>query len=147
MTHEELVVEQTAYSKPRLMEIPGQEREGGSVHFWENLTLFPAGIQRCFWITGVESGEIRGNHAHWKEAQVLVALAGRLSVQVEGIDGNTLHFELNQPGIGLFVPPLNWVEVTFYPGSVLLGLSDRPFSEQDYIRDKKYFGSLQKRNS
>jgi hypothetical protein len=147
MTSEENQVYQVAHAIPVLIEIPGQIRENGAVHFWENFTLFPAGIQRCFWISGVGEGEIRGNHAHWKETQVIIALAGKLSVQVEGIQGDCGQFELHSPGVGLLVPPLNWVEVTFCTGSVLLGLSDRAFSEQDYIRDKKYFGSLQKRNS
>jgi hypothetical protein len=34
------------------------------------------------------------------------------------------------------------VEVVCSKGAVLLGLSDREFAEEDYIRDKSYFESL-----
>ncbi|RIW13667.1 WxcM-like domain-containing protein [Algoriphagus lacus] len=135
----------TAYSAPILIDIPGQVRANGAVHFWENTSLFPNGVLRCFWITEVKEGETRGNHAHWKESQVIVALAGKLVVNVEGIDGGSTQFELIDPGKGILVPPLNWVEVKFSIDAVLLGLSDRAFSEEDYIRDKDYFGNLQKR--
>lgn len=129
------------YQKPRLIEIPGQSNSSGSVHFWENATLFPQGIQRCFWISGVKEGESRGNHAHWQESQVLIAVAGTLAVNVWGKDGQTLSFNLTQSGIGLFVPPLNWLEIHFSADAVLLGLGDLPYSEEDFIRDKNYFGS------
>lgn len=134
------------YAAPYRIGIPGQESEKGSVHFWENQYLFPNGIQRCFWISGVKKGEVRGNHAHWKEAQVLVALSGTLLITINGIDGSESLFELSDPGSGIFVPPLNWVEVRFSSEAVLLGLSDSAFSEADYIRDKDNFGNLQKSN-
>ena len=142
----DFLINKTDYSAPILIEIPGQVKANGAVHFWENASLFPHGVQRCFWITGVKEGETRGNHAHWKESQVIVALAGRLVVRIEGMDGRTTQFELHEPGKGILVPPLNWVEVRFSPDAVLLGLSDRAFSEEDYIRDKDYFGNLQKGN-
>ena len=146
MTSFDFVSKGLEYSSPFLIEIPGQVRDNGAVHFWENASLFPNGVQRCFWISAVKEGETRGNHAHWKESQVIVSLAGKLSIKVEGIDGSCNLFELNEPGKGVFVPPLNWVEVSFSPNAVLLGLSDRAFSEEDYIRDKNYFGNLQKGN-
>lgn len=131
------------YHPPQLVEIPGKSNENGSVHFWENAKLFPQGILRCFWISGVKEGESRGNHAHWQESQVLVALTGKLHVKVTGIKGNESVFMLEEPSKGLLVPPLNWVEIHFSAAAVLLGLGNHIFSENDYIRDKNYFGSLQ----
>jgi hypothetical protein len=131
------------YHPPQLIEIPGNSTENGSVHFWENVRLFPQGILRCFWISGVKESESRGNHAHWQESQVLVALAGKLHVKVTGTAGTESVFVLEEPCKGLLVPPLNWVEIHFSVDAVLLGLGDRVFSENDYIRDKKYFGSIQ----
>lgn len=127
---------------PFLLELPGEKNESGSLNFWENLTLFPDGIQRCFWITIVNGESNRGNHAHWKESQVLVALSGRAVVTVESVAGEIIVFTLKSPGLGLFVPPLHWVSVSLSTDSVLLGMSDSEFSNEDYIRDKKYFESL-----
>lgn len=138
----ELNKRELSYQVPREIQIPGHGNAGGSVHFWENDQLFPKGVSRCFWISGVKEGETRGNHAHWHESQVLVAIAGKLEINVSGIDGNTKTFILTTPGVGLFVPPLNWVEIRFSADAVLLGLGDHVFSEADYIRDKNYFGTL-----
>jgi len=134
------------YQTPRYIEIPGNINGSGSVHFWENSLLFPNGILRCFWISRVKEGESRGNHAHWEESQVIVAVSGGLEISVDGVDGSNAVFTLEGPGLGLFVPPLNWVSIRFSSDAVLLGLADRAFSEQDFIRDKDYFGSLQKGN-
>lgn len=143
MSSEELNKKSLEYHPPQLIDIPGKINESGSVHFWENARLFPQGVLRCFWISSVKDGESRGNHAHWKESQILVALAGKLHVKVTGVKSNESVFILEEPGKGLLVPPLNWVEIHFSEDAVLLGLGDRAFSEEDYIRDKNYFGNLQ----
>lgn len=131
---------------PFLIRLPGESTPTGELHFWENEKLFPQGIKRCFWISGVKKGETRGNHAHWKESQVLVAISGSVVIEVENIKGNKWKFHLSGPENGLFVAPLHWVVVHFSPDTVLLGLSDLAFSEEDYIRDRSYFGSLQAKN-
>lgn len=143
MSSEALNKIKLSYQAPRLIEIPGHINESGSVHFWENMELFPQGVLRCFWISGVREGESRGNHAHREESQVIVAVAGKIEIKVDGFGGNVFHFELGKPNVGLFVPPLNWISIQFSSGSVLLGLGDRVFSENDYIRDRDYFGTLQ----
>jgi hypothetical protein len=132
---------------PYLLKLPGEKTKSGSLNFWENMTLFPQGIQRCFWITKVDEETSRGNHAHWQESQVLVALSGDATVTVESAVGEIFSFTLNSPALGLFVPPLHWVSVSFSAETVFLGMSDLEFSEEDYIRDKKYFESLKERYS
>lgn len=132
-----------ALAYPYRIEIPGVISSSGAVHFWDNQELFPKGILRCFWITGVGEGNIRGNHAHLKESQVLVPLSGLVHLEILSLDGKIHCFDLNDPSEGVFIPPLNWTQVTFMKNSVLLGLSDREFSEEDYIRNKSDFERLQ----
>lgn len=142
MSSEGLKKEGLNYQAPRLIDIPGHINQSGSVHFMENVQLFPQGVLRCFWISGVKQGESRGNHAHWRESQVLIAIAGKLQIKVRGLDGSEWTFMLEEPSKGLFVPILNWIEIYFSSDAVLLGLGDHYFSEQDYIRDKNYFENL-----
>jgi hypothetical protein len=131
---------------PFLVPLPGESRASGDLHFWENSDLFPDGIQRCFWITNVAADETRGNHAHWKESQVLVAMSGKLEVEILSTSGIQFSFSLSSPSEGVFIPPLHWVVVRFGPQAVLLVMSDKQFSEEDYIRDKDYFEKLKKGN-
>jgi hypothetical protein len=127
---------------PERLTIPGVPAPNGWVHFWEDKSLFPVGIQRCFWISGVKDGDTRGYHAHWEEGQVLVAVTGSVTVQVLSVDGTQRNFNLENPSQAVYIPPLNWVEVVCSSGAVVLGLSDREFSEIDYIRDKTHFEKL-----
>ncbi|SFU17853.1 WxcM-like, C-terminal [Algoriphagus locisalis] len=131
---------------PYLFTLPGNSSETGSLTFWENLELFPEGIQRCFWISGVKEGETRGNHAHWEESQVVVAVAGKVLLEIQSVQGETFKFTLDSPNQAVFIPPLNWLIARFSTNSVLLGMSDQAFSEDDYIRDLEYFGKLQEGN-
>lgn len=132
-----------AIAYPYRVKIPGVASSSGAVHFWDNKELFPNGILRCFWITGVGENQSRGNHAHLKESQVLVAVTGTALLEVLSLDGRIHSFEMDDPSEGVFVPPFNWTQVTFTEHSVLLGLADREFSEEDYIRDKSDFEQLQ----
>jgi dTDP-4-dehydrorhamnose 3,5-epimerase len=111
-----------------LVSLSGEVNELGVLHFWEDSELFPNGIQRCFWITQIAAGETRGNHAHWKEFQVLVALAGKVQIEVLSAAGDSYLFDLNSAVMGLLVPPLHWVVVRIGSDSVLLGMSDQQFS-------------------
>jgi hypothetical protein len=135
----------TILQSPYLIDLPGEKSESGNLNFWEDFTLFPKGIQRCFWITKVDEQTSRGNHAHWKESQILVALNGAAKIAVESAAGKLYSFTLDSPAKGLLVPPLHWVSVGFSATTVLLGMSDLEFSEEDYIRDKKYFETLKDR--
>lgn len=131
---------------PYAFTLPGNSSETGRLSYWENLELFPEGIRRCFWISGVLEGETRGNHAHWQESQVIVAVAGKVFLEIQSAQGELFNFELDSPEQAVFIPPLNWLVARFTTNAVLLGMSDRAFSEDDYIRNLDYFGKLQEGN-
>lgn len=133
-------------NRPYIIDLPGHSSESGELSFWDNAELFPSGIQRCFWISKVKKGETRGDHAHYRESQVIVSLVGVLSVKATTLEGEDLYFTLDSSSKGLYVPPLNWISITFSEDSILLGLCDQAFSEEDYIRDKKDFDNYNKRN-
>lgn len=138
-------METTIAHSPYQFTLPGNSNASGSLTFWENSAQFPDGIQRCFWISRVKNGETRGNHAHWQEAQVIVAMAGTIELELTNVQGEIFHFQLSSPAQGVFIPPLTWLVARFSPGAVLMGMSDRAFSEDDYIRDQDHFAELQKR--
>lgn len=131
---------------PYMFTLPGNSNEKGNLHFWENLEIFPDGIQRCFWISDVQEGETRGNHAHKQESQVIVAVSGKIQLEIHSAQGGTFNFKLNSPEQAIFIPPFNWLVARLESNAVLLGMSDRAFSEDDYIRDLDCFGKLQERN-
>lgn len=107
----------------------------------ESSEHIPFPIARVYFLHDVPAGSTRGGHAHRKLEQLLVAAAG--SVEVVIYDGvTTRNITLNEPSMGLYIPPMHWRELQhFTSGAVLLVLASAPFEETDYIRDLEQFRS------
>ncbi|WP_297335127.1 FdtA/QdtA family cupin domain-containing protein [Algoriphagus sp.] len=121
--------------KVRFIDFPTATDTTGVLHFLERKDLLPGGIKRAFWISQVNEEAKRGNHAHRRECQVLVAVSGVVKVSTQQPGQKAVQFKLDGPQVGLFIPAMTWVETQFSPGSILLGFSNHEFSESDYIRD------------
>lgn len=105
----------------------------------------PFEIKRAYWIHSITPGATRGGHAHKKQKQLIVAVAGSFSVTLD--DGNTKEsFLLNDPAVGLYVEAGIWNTLdSFSSDAVCMVLASDTFSEEDYIRDYQEFLDL--RNS
>jgi hypothetical protein len=132
-------------SKPELIFLEPNGNESGQLHFVEEPTKIPFPIKRLFWLNKIAPGAKRGIHAHREESQVLVCLTGKVSALLEVLSGEKFLFELNSPSKALLIPPMVWTEFTFDKDSVLLGISDRQYSEGDYIRERAEFEVFQKK--
>lgn len=95
--------------------------------------------RRFFTVFGVPSKEVRGEHAHRTCQQLLVCVAGSVSVVVD--DGlRRQQFELDEPATALYVPALIWgVQYRYSHDAVLMVLASHEYSSQDYIRDYEEF--------
>ncbi|WP_458760232.1 sugar 3,4-ketoisomerase [Afipia sp. TerB] len=98
----------------------------------------PFDIVRVFFVSAVE-GAKRGMHAHKRCSQFMICTSGEIEVICD--DGEaTRSFALDRPNLGLLVPPGIWAtEIYRAPGSVLTVACDRPYEEDDYIRDHGAF--------
>lgn len=130
------------FSKPKIIPLKGVCSDSGVLHFLEESIEESFAIARSFWITDVPNGSKRGIHAHKEETQILIAIQGSLNVSLEKSSGEVFFFSLNSPNQALILPPKYWSEVTFTKKAILLGLSNREFSESDYIRNKEEFYGL-----
>ncbi|UCS95826.1 FdtA/QdtA family cupin domain-containing protein [Echinicola marina] len=128
--------------KPYVFSLGAVKRDSGNLCFW-NQEIFPFEVARSFWITGVPAGEKRGVHAHYADEQITICLQGKVTVELEDIAKNEYHFILDDPAEALYLPALVWSSFTFEANSVLLVLSNKAFSEADYIRNKVDFEKLQ----
>jgi len=133
--------------KPDIILLDGQKSSLGLLTFINKPEDFPIQIKRTFWITGVPEGSARGFHAHFEETQVLVCLQGMLKIFFEDLEGEKFQFELKEPNQALVLPVMVWSEVTFFDNAILLVLSNKYFSEKDYIRKKQDFERLQQEYS
>jgi hypothetical protein len=99
----------------------------------------PFNVKRIFYLYDVPSAESRGAHAHKECHQVLIAASGAFEVLVD--DGTSKRlFQLNQPNVGLHIPPGIWAsEINFSGGAICLVLASEAYDEKDYIRDYKTY--------
>ncbi|MFT4193645.1 WxcM-like domain-containing protein [Ottowia sp.] len=102
-------------------------------------------VRRSFLVYNVPNAELRGEHAHRRCAQFLVAVKG--SVRVVADDGaQREEFSLDRPNLGLYLPPMTWgIQYRYAEGAVLLVLASDPYDPGDYIRDYAEFVALVRR--
>lgn len=118
-----------------LIYFPKLGDRAGKITPINNFTEVPFEVKRVFYLYDVPSAESRGAHAHKKCHQVLIAASGAFEVLVD--DGISKRlFQLNQPNIGLHIPPGIWAsEINFSSGSICLVLASELYEESDYIRN------------
>lgn len=102
----------------------------------------PFAVRRIFYIYEAPEGAVRGGHSHYRDEQLLVAVAGKVRVRVS--DGRRRRtFILSSPSEGLYVPPGLWVDVDgFSAESVLLVLCSTDYSATDYVRSWRRYVAL-----
>lgn len=118
-------------------QVRGDER--GQLVAIEGGADVPFEIKRIFFIYGTTVGLPRGNHAHYKTLQYLIAVSGSCKVTLDtGFEKNT--YTLDSRNVGLLQQELVWgVMHDFSEDCVLLVLASDHYDESDYIRDYSVF--------
>ena len=135
-------------ANPHLINFPKLgDPEIGYISVTEQQQLVPFEVKRIFWTYYTPESIVRGRHAHHTTEQVLVAAAGRITITTELADGTTEIFRLEDPHVGLYVPPHAWHTMQYSHSAVQLVLASAPYQETDYIREyedfKRIWGSKQ----
>jgi acetyltransferase-like isoleucine patch superfamily enzyme len=114
----------------------------GRLAVLEQGTGLPFVPKRVFMVFDVPSRDVRGEHAHHKCEQFLVAAHGGVSVVVD--DGATREeVRLDSPTLGLYLAPMVWgVQYKFDADAVLMVAASEPYDASDYIRDYAEFRRL-----
>lgn len=99
----------------------------------------PFPVSRYFLVYGVPSTEIRGQHAHFRCHQFLVATKG--SVHVTADDGGRKEeFVLDRANKGIYLPPMIWgTQFNFSSDAVLLVFASDYYDDEDYVKSYEEF--------
>lgn len=111
----------------------------GYISIVENKEQIPFEIQRVYWTYFTPNHIERGNHAHKKLQQLIVAVSGIIDFTLIDAKGYKTNFTLNNPDTGLYIPNGYWREIRFSHNAVLLCLASEKYDENDYIREFKDF--------
>lgn len=99
----------------------------------------PFPVRRFFTVFDVPGKEVRGEHAHRKCHQFLIAARGSISVVVDDGDRRE-EIRLDSPQRGLYVPPMVWAaQYRYSPDAILLVFASDLYDADDYIRDYDEF--------
>jgi len=110
----------------------------GSLFPWQLGKFIP---KRMFFIKNVPAGMVRGEHAHKETDQMLFCISG--NIEIAFFDGeNETSFFLKE-GNCVFEKRMTWTSMKFIEeNSILLVLSTKEYSADDYIRSKNDYLNL-----
>ena len=127
-----------------IFELPSFDTKNGILMMAQNLTsnakgALPFDIQRVLVMKGMSLGDIRGGHTHHKTRQILFAVSGSCTVDMDnGHEKWSVTLDTFHKGIVL--EPYVWhVMRGFTVNTILLVLADSQYDESDYIRDYEEF--------
>jgi len=130
----------TVWETPALVDVPAFRDEFGSLGVVEKDSPFPFPIRRVYFLYDVPSRSVRGSHAHKVLNQLIVAVSGSFTVNLDDGRGGVTSFDLSSPDKGLTVPPGYWRTLTnFSGGSAALVFASEEYEPADYIRDYDEF--------
>ncbi|AEE51157.1 sugar 3,4-ketoisomerase [Haliscomenobacter hydrossis] len=130
---------------PQLIEFPTHgESAIGYLAVAQMQQDIPFVVKRIFWTYFTPQSVIRGRHAHHATSMVLIAVHGRIEVQVEMLDGHKSNFLLDRPDHGVFLPPLTWHTMQYSHDAVQVVLTDTEYTSEDYIRSYEEFVGLRR---
>lgn len=119
----------------RIIELPRVEDYRGNLAYIESNKHVPFEIKRVYYIYDIPSAALRGAHGHKNLEQLVIAMSGSFTVTLDDSE-NKKVFHLNNPGYGLYIPPMIWRDIdNFSSGSVCMVLASEFFDENDYYRD------------
>ncbi|RZJ51674.1 MAG: WxcM-like domain-containing protein [Flavobacterium sp.] len=102
----------------------------------EKLPFVP---KRIYWTYFTPEDVVRGFHSHHNLEQVLVAMAGKITLNIETNDGESYEFILDSPEKGVFIPKQCWRTMKYSHNAVQMCIASMEYDESDYIRDYPLF--------
>lgn len=131
----ELRVEQTEVRDLDVYYLPWVQDQRGDLSFGEFGNGLPFLPKRYFTVFGIPPNVQRGAHAHKRCHQFMICVHGSCDVLFD--DGRRCReFVLDNPSIGIYVPPMIWVSSSNHSADyVLLVFASDHYEPEDYIRE------------
>lgn len=125
-----------------IIDIKEHKDSRGNLYVMQNGENLPFDIVRCFWISGVPEGEVRGAHAHRTCAELIVAASGEFSVMVtDGVNREIV--KMDSPNKALYIPPYTWCELyDFSRDALCLCMASQKFIKEGYINDLEEYNEI-----
>lgn len=112
--------------------------------YQEGMAEIPFIPKRVLVMKDMKEGDRRGGHTHHETHQILIAINGACSVDLDdGTRKETIVLDATNKGLLLY--PYVWhVMHSFKPCTILMVIADRTYDEKDYIRNYEDFRRFSK---
>jgi len=132
-----------AAALPRLVDLPRVPSAAGDLVAIQAMMEAPFAIRRVYFVHSIPEWAVRGGHAHKRCHELVVAASGAMTITLESQSGRTDRYRLEDPAVGLYVPPLYWRVVEAYKAqSLCLVLASEDYDPAEYLRDHGAFRSF-----
>ena len=129
-------------TEPKIIQFPKIGNSSlGYISVAENITL-PFNVKRVYWTYFTPEDVQRGGHAHHDLEQILVAVAGKITVNTEMPGGLKNTFVLEYPNQGVYLPKYSWHIMQYSHNAVQMCIASLVYEENDYIREYKEFKKI-----
>lgn len=126
-------------TQPYIIEFPKiGESSLGYISIAEKTNL-PFVPKRVYWTYYTPEEVERGAHAHFELEQILIAVAGKITVTTELKNGERAQYVLDSPSKGLYIPKMCWRTMKYSHNAVQVCIASQEYDENDYIRDYNKF--------
>jgi hypothetical protein len=137
-------MDQQTTASPGLVDLPTVPSDFGDLVFIQADRALRFAIRRVYYIHDIPAQAVRGGHAHKACHELIVAVTGAMTVELETQDGDRSISRLDHPAIGLYVPPLYWRVIRDYTaGAICLVLASENYDPNEYLRDHEAFRHFQ----
>ena len=128
---------------PKIIQFPKFGRSSlGYISLAENESL-PFVVKRVYWTYYTPEDIERGGHCHIELQQILIALAGTITVSTEMPHGIKKTFVLDRADMGLLIPKMCWRQMKYTHNAVQMCIASIIYDEKDYIRDYDEFKKIE----
>ena len=128
--------------KSRIIKFKSHQDLSGSLVALESNKDFPFASERVFYIYNIAEKMSRGDHAHYKTKQLLIALNGSCKVKLDNGFKQEI-FNLDNPEIGLFQDEMIWGTMyDFSDNCILMIFANSSYDKNDYINEYSQFQAI-----
>jgi hypothetical protein len=137
-------MDQQTTALPGLVDLPTVPSDFGDLVFIQAGRVLRFEIRRVYYIHDIPAHAVRGGHAHKACHELVIAVKGAMTVELEAQDGRRSANRLDHPAIGLYVPPLYWRVIRDYTaGTICLVLASENYGPNEYLRGHHAFRHYQ----
>lgn len=99
----------------------------------------PFKVKRIYWTYFTPENVKRGGHSHIELEQILIAVSGKIELEIETSNSKKYKFILESPDEGVYIPKRSWRTMKYTHNAVQICIASEEYDIKDYINNYNEF--------